>query len=294
MPPARPAFHGTIVTLGGGGFSQGNDGPSPIDDYLLELTGTSRPKVCFVPTASGDYPGYAQQFERAFDGRADTLVLSLFGNWDYPFVDPATVLDQDVVYVGGGSTANLLAIWRVHGLPDLLRQAAAQGTILAGISAGMNCWFEASSTDSFGPLAALRDGSAGCRAARVRTTWASRDVAASCTSGSALASCRRCSRPTTTSRASGTTSLSPRSSVSDPASSPIGSAATATKRSKRSCPRGCSLGTADGDSRRSAGWPQRWPARTARCTPATYDAPSPLARWSGRTWPPNASGGSKK
>ncbi len=89
-------------------------------------------------------------------------MLSLFGRADDRIAnlsaDPKLVLDMDVVYVGGGSTANLLAIWRLHGLPDLLRQAAAQGTVLAGISAGMNCWFEGSVTDSFGPLAPLADG----------------------------------------------------------------------------------------------------------------------------------------
>lgn len=68
------------------------------------------------------------------------------------------LIDQDVIYVGGGSTANLLSVWRLHGVPSVLRQAAERGTVLAGISAGMNCWFEASSTDSYGPLAPLDDG----------------------------------------------------------------------------------------------------------------------------------------
>ena len=135
-----------------------DDGTSAIDDFLLELTGKDRPRVCFVPTASGDAEGYSQRFESAFAGRAETSVLSLFGHspWGYP--DTTTLLDQDVVYVGGGSTANLLAVWRLHGLPGTLADAAAQGVILAGISAGMNCWFEGSSTDSFGPLAPLADG----------------------------------------------------------------------------------------------------------------------------------------
>ena len=148
----------TILTLGGGGFSMSPDGSSAIDDFLLGLTGTARPRVCFVPTASGDDDGYSRRFEEAFEGRATTSVLSLFGHEPWGYTDPAALLDQDVVYVGGGSTANLLAVWRVHGLPDLLARAAAGGTVLAGISAGMNCWYQASSTDSFGPLAALDDG----------------------------------------------------------------------------------------------------------------------------------------
>jgi dipeptidase E len=149
---------GTILALGGGGFSMSDDGTSALDDFLLDLSGASRPRVCFVPTASGDADGYSQRFEAAFADRADTSVLSLFCHEPWGYTDPAMLLEQDVVYVGGGSTANLLAVWRLHGLPDVLAEAAAQGVVLAGISAGMNCWFEASSTDSFGPLAPLADG----------------------------------------------------------------------------------------------------------------------------------------
>ena len=149
---------GTIVALGGGGFSMSDDGTSAIDDHLLDLTGRQRPRVCFVPTASGDADEYSRRFEAAFGGRAETSVLSLFCHDPWGYTDPRGLLEQDVVYVGGGSTANLLAVWRAHGLPELLAEAARRGTILVGISAGMNCWFEGSSTDSFGPLAPLADG----------------------------------------------------------------------------------------------------------------------------------------
>lgn len=153
---------GTVVTLGGGGFSMPEvaDGPG-IDDHLLGLTGVATPRVCFVPTASGDATLYAERFRAAFAGRAATCVLTLFGASADDEIGPDrldAVLEQDVVYVGGGSTANLLALWRLHGLPEVLVEAALRGTVLAGISAGMNCWFEASSTDSFGPFAPLRDG----------------------------------------------------------------------------------------------------------------------------------------
>ncbi|WP_284305884.1 peptidase E [Mobilicoccus caccae] len=111
-----------------------------------------------MPTAGGDAVTYCERFEQAFAGRAQTSVLSLFCRDPWGYTDPSMLLDQDLVYVGGGSTANLLAVWRHHGLPDILRRAAEQGTVLAGISAGMNCWYEASSTDSYGPLAPLRDG----------------------------------------------------------------------------------------------------------------------------------------
>lgn len=116
------------------------------------------PRVCFVPTASGDNPDYIRLFEAAFAGRAETSVLSLFGQSPWDYEDPKMLLDVDLIYVGGGSTANLLTLWRRHGVDDIMAEAALGGTILAGISAGANCWFEASSTDSFGPLAPLNDG----------------------------------------------------------------------------------------------------------------------------------------
>ncbi len=149
---------GTVVTLGGGGFSQSPDGSSLLDDHVLSLTGRRTPRVCFVGTASGDAAGYLDRFFAAFDGRAETSALTLFGFDSRAHTDPAVLLDQDLVYVGGGNTANLLALWRLHGVDRALRQAAEAGVVLAGISAGMNCWFEASSTDSFGPLAPLDDG----------------------------------------------------------------------------------------------------------------------------------------
>ena len=156
-------FRGTIAALGGGGFSMSETGESAIDDELLQMasrgnTASQLPRVCFVPTASGDSRDYIERFEAAFEGRAQIHVLSLFGQSPWDYQDPSMLLDMDLIYVGGGSTANLLSLWRRHGVDHKLREAAAGGTILAGISAGANCWFEASSTDSFGPLAPLNDG----------------------------------------------------------------------------------------------------------------------------------------
>lgn len=149
---------GTILTLGGGGFSMSEDGTSLLDDFLLTLINKPRPKVCFVGTASGDSSTYVERFLRAFQSRADAIVCTLFAQPDYDYTDPSMLLDQDIIYVGGGSVANLLALWRLHGVDEIVEQAAAQGIVLAGISAGMNCWFEASSTDSFGALSPLHDG----------------------------------------------------------------------------------------------------------------------------------------
>jgi peptidase E len=128
-----------------------------LDDFVLSLARGEWPRVCFVGTAGGDAERDRLAFFRAFAAkRCRPSDLPLFGRSAddlRPFV-----LAQDVIYVGGGSTANLLAVWRVHGLDALLREAHAAGTVLCGISAGMNCWFEASVTDSFGGVAALRDG----------------------------------------------------------------------------------------------------------------------------------------
>jgi dipeptidase E len=149
---ARPR---QIVVMGGGSFSVEPDG-SLLDAYVLGLFGKPRPRICFVPTASGDSSMYITKFYEAFGGRAEASHLGLFGR---PRADMAAVLaSQDIIYVGGGNTANMLAVWRVHGVDRMLRAAWEQGVILTGVSAGMICWFEAGVTDSFGPLAALPDG----------------------------------------------------------------------------------------------------------------------------------------
>ena len=131
-----------------------------LDDHVLELArrsrGRERPRVCFVPTASGDSQAYVAAFYAAFARRSEASHLSLFGRTIEDL--ERFVLDQDVIYVGGGNTANMLAVWRVQGLDRILVRAWDAGVVLAGTSAGANCWFERSSTDSFGPLAALNDG----------------------------------------------------------------------------------------------------------------------------------------
>lgn len=153
----------TILALGGGGFSMEPENPL-LDDYLLSLAtrrrgAGGRAKVCFVPTASGDSEEYGDRFVESFAERAETSQLRLFHLHELEGRSVREhLLAQDVVYVGGGSTANLLAVWRLHGVDEALREALADGVVLAGISAGMNCWFEGSVTDSFGPLAALPDG----------------------------------------------------------------------------------------------------------------------------------------
>ena len=154
---------GHIVALGGGGFSMRAE-YTALDDFIVSLARRQRPRVCFIPTASADSPYYITRFYRALSDRCVPTDLTLFDPPALPRRPPLTsdladfVGSQDVFYVGGGNTAHLLAIWRLHGLDRLLREAWMRGAVLAGISAGMICWFQAGVTDSFGGLEPLTDG----------------------------------------------------------------------------------------------------------------------------------------
>jgi dipeptidase E len=147
-----------IVAMGGGGFSMEPENPL-LDEFVLSLARSSPPRICFVPTASGDADSYLVGFYRAFAARrCRPTDLQLFRRTVEDL--EAFVLAQDVIYVGGGNTASMLAVWRAHGFDRLLRRAWAEGVVLCGLSAGMNCWFEGSVTDSFAAsrLAPLTDG----------------------------------------------------------------------------------------------------------------------------------------
>ncbi|WP_249009098.1 peptidase E [Conexibacter sp. DBS9H8] len=130
-----------IVAFGGGGFSM-EWGNSLLDDHVLALTGAVRPRVCFLPTASGDADHYVVRFYRAFPAsRCEASHISLFRR-ETGVEDPrAHLLAQDVIYVGGGSLVSLLGTWRAHGLDAILREAWEAGVILCGGSAGALCWF---------------------------------------------------------------------------------------------------------------------------------------------------------
>ena len=133
------------MAMGGGGFSM-DDGS--LDRYVLGLVDATRPKVCFLPTATAAVPIYLRRFLDAFPARSfEPTYLDLF---ERTVADVVSFLgEQDVIYVGGGNTANLLALWRLHGVDVALRRAWEAGVVCTGISAGANCWFEASTTDSF-------------------------------------------------------------------------------------------------------------------------------------------------
>ncbi len=143
------------MAIGGGGFMM--DPRSPLDEFLLSLSPAAHPRICFVPTPTGDRDPVIATFFEAFSGRdCKPSCLRLFGTPERPAEQLA---DQDVIYVSGGNTANALALWRLHGVDRALREAWARGAVVGGVSAGANCWFECSVTDSFGPqLDPLRDG----------------------------------------------------------------------------------------------------------------------------------------
>ena len=150
-PPRR------IVAFGGGGFSRFGR-YSKLDDYVLGLPQKDHPRVLYLGTAGGDADPHIVLFYEAFSGRSRPSHLKLFGTPARSDWRPL-IREQDVIYVGGGNTANMLAIWRVHGMDQALHEAWDDGVVLCGVSAGMNCWFECSVTDSFGlELSALRDG----------------------------------------------------------------------------------------------------------------------------------------
>jgi peptidase E len=131
-------------------------GNTLLDDHVLSLTGVERPRVCFLPTASGDADHYVVRFYRAFAApRCEPSHISLFRR-ETGVGDPrAHLLAQDLVYVGGGSLVSLLGTWRAHGIDEALREAWRAGVVLCGGSAGSLCWFASS-------LSGFHEGPARC------------------------------------------------------------------------------------------------------------------------------------
>jgi dipeptidase E len=137
-----------IVAFGGGGFSMEAGNPL-LDDYVLRATGAERPRVCFVPTASGDADHYIVRFYRTFlAAGCEPSHISLFRR-DRAGVQgdlEEHLLAQDLIYVGGGSVISLLGAWRAHGLDQTIAEAWRRGVVLCGLSAGSLCWFAESVT----------------------------------------------------------------------------------------------------------------------------------------------------
>jgi dipeptidase E len=145
----------TIAALGG--LSWDEEERRRLEDYVLGLAGRERPRVLVVPTAAADDVEMTLQIVTQFSDRTQVSYLPFFP-WPPPDLR-RLVLEQDLIYVTGGNTANALAIWRTHGFDEALQAAWEAGIVLAGWSAGMLCWFEAAVTDSFGPrLDGMLDG----------------------------------------------------------------------------------------------------------------------------------------
>lgn len=152
-PPSSPAGDARRIVLLGGGFRPNGTGGwavGPLLRYVLDLTGVDAPRVCVLNTATGDDPAYYTRAYAALNAAgARVSHLALFPMPSS--LDPeGLILGSDVVFVGGGSVANLAAVWAVHGIGDLMRKAWEAGVILTGSSAGAICWFDAGTTDSFG------------------------------------------------------------------------------------------------------------------------------------------------
>jgi peptidase E len=142
--------------MGGGGFTM-NDRGGELDRLVLELSGRPEPRICFLPTASGDQREQLVRFQERFSlWRCETSVLSLF-HLGRDRIDPREfLLSQDAIYVGGGSMRNMLAIWREHRIDSIMREAWENGVVLAGLSAGAMCWFDGGLSMSGGQPEAVR------------------------------------------------------------------------------------------------------------------------------------------
>jgi peptidase E len=146
--------HRHILAIGGlrafDSIGTGGDGIPLLAAYAARLSGSKAPRTCILNTASGDDPGaYLRTYQMlgAIGGRLTHLQLFPMPN----VTDPEDLLlSQDVIFVGGGSVANMLAVWRLHGLDQVMAKAWQAGIVLSGVSAGAICWFTSGTTDSFG------------------------------------------------------------------------------------------------------------------------------------------------
>ncbi|MFD2092141.1 Type 1 glutamine amidotransferase-like domain-containing protein [Blastococcus deserti] len=160
MPASAPTILATSMGFASRGRGPYDWRPGPVFGLAIDLAGApARPKLCYLGTATGDDPVRLAGVYGAFAGSAvEVSHLSLF---PMPTVADvrAHLLAQDVVWVGGGSVANLLAVWRVHGLDPVLAECWRAGVVLGGVSAGSLCWHVGGTTDSYGPdLRPVTDG----------------------------------------------------------------------------------------------------------------------------------------
>ena len=143
-----------IVAIGGGGFGR-SLGSLKIEKYIISLISKKRPKICFIPTASGDSSLYKLNFYRAFS-KLDCITshIDFFSRTENL---EEKVLTQDIIYVGGGNTKSMLAVWKEWNLHNILQNAYDKGIVMSGVSAGAICWFDKGITDSFAKELTLLD-----------------------------------------------------------------------------------------------------------------------------------------
>ena len=135
-----------IVAIGGGGFGRSLGGLE-IEKYIKSLVKKDRPKICFIPTASGDNDLYKLNFYRAFTKlNCITSHLDFFSRTENL---EKKILNQDIIYVGGGNTKSMLAVWKEWNLTNILKIGYEKGIVMSGVSAGAICWFDKGITDSF-------------------------------------------------------------------------------------------------------------------------------------------------
>ena len=135
-----------IIAIGGGGFGRNPNKPV-IEDYIVNLSNTNKPKITFFPTASAEDTNYIVNFYTAFAKLScNAEHISLFKKT--PDLESITK-NSDIIYIGGGNTKSMLAVFREWNLDSLILNAYKNGTILAGVSAGAICWFTKGITDSW-------------------------------------------------------------------------------------------------------------------------------------------------
>ena len=143
-----------IVAIGGGGFGR-SLGSLEIEKYIISLINKKRPKICFIPTASGDSSLYKLNFYRAFS-KLDCITshIDFFSRTENL---EEKILTQDIIYVGGGNTKSMLAVWKEWNLNKILQIAYEKGIVMSGVSAGAICWFDKGITDSYAKELAIID-----------------------------------------------------------------------------------------------------------------------------------------
>ncbi len=135
-----------IIAIGGGGFGR-NPGEGIIESYILEKANARKPNICFIPTATGDDDAYKVNYYSTFTKlNCNPVHIDFFKRT--PNIKNI-IENQDVVFVGGGNTKSMLAVWRDWGLDSILEDAYRNGVVMSGVSAGAICWFSEGITDSW-------------------------------------------------------------------------------------------------------------------------------------------------